>query len=345
MYKAIILSCILLLAGCGEKMTGQAMLEKVDIPLGYVAPIEKSEDPIQVWFCPSGGCGDALTKVVLSSTQVDCAFFDLDLPQLILALESKQARVVIDDMNREAFLSAGSISRTAYDTSSQYSHNKFCVLDREWVFTGSFNPTMNGDKKNDNNALLINSQYLASNYQEEFDELWEGRFGKGERTYFPGITWNGIHIENYFCPDDCKSIDRDGYGGGEERLVTLIDSANESVEMAIFSLTLDSVGDAIIRARDRGVRVAIVLENQQKNVKGSEYKKLLDAGIDIVIDKNPAAMHHKFVIVDRKVVWTGSYNFSGSANERNDENILIIYDAGLAEIFGIEFIRLIERDG
>ena len=64
------------------------------------------------------------------------------------------------------------------DTSSQLSHNKFCVIDDRIITTGSMNPTDNGADKNNNNLLVIYSKYLSLNYEDEFKELWNGSFGE-----------------------------------------------------------------------------------------------------------------------------------------------------------------------
>ena len=64
--------------------------------------------------------------------------------------------------------------------------------------------------------------------------------------------------------------------------------------------------------------------------------KLREAGLDVRLDGNPANMHHKVFIIDGHIVITGSYNFSRSAEERNDENTLIIHDPAIAQaaVFG-----------
>jgi phosphatidylserine/phosphatidylglycerophosphate/cardiolipin synthase-like enzyme len=51
-------------------------------------------------------------------------------------------------------------------------------------------------------------------------------------------------------------------------------------------------------------------------------------------------MHHKVFIIDNKTVITGSYNPTKNANERNDENILIIHDKKIAEKYLKEFERI-----
>jgi phosphatidylserine/phosphatidylglycerophosphate/cardiolipin synthase-like enzyme len=51
-------------------------------------------------------------------------------------------------------------------------------------------------------------------------------------------------------------------------------------------------------------------------------------------------MHHKVIIIDRSIVITGSYNFTASAEDRNDENIVIFFSPEIAHLFIVEFERV-----
>ena len=73
---------------------------------------------------------------------------------------------------------------------------------------------------------------------------------------------------------------------------------------------------------------------------GTEFDLFRQAGLDVRIDGNAGQMHHKVFIVDGKIVAFGSYNFSKSAEERNDENIIIVYNQQIAEFFMQEFERV-----
>ncbi len=319
--KKVFLLIMLILSGCYiDVPTGTVIFDEI---VQYQPPVEENSFEIVTFTCPEDSCADHLVGYINEAEDIKCAFFDLDLPEVIKALEQKDAKVVVDNNNKDDLEESGYLSNVRYDTSSQLSHNKFCVFDKRIVWTGSMNPTFNGDQKNDNDVFVIHSTYLAQNYLDEFEELWAGQYGKGARVRYPKILLNGQFIENYFCPDDCKEA-RGDIQGGEKRLVELIDTANESVEVMIYTFTLDSVADALIRARDRGVNVTVLMEARQRNVKGSVYQKLVDAGIDVTLDTNPAIMHHKMVIIDGRIIWTGSFNFSRNAGERNDENILVI---------------------
>jgi len=75
---------------------------------------------------------------------------------------------------------------------------------------------------------------------------------------------------------------------------------------------------------------------------GGEYTHLLENGIDVRLDGNRHGMHHKVIIIDERIVVTGSYNFSNNAKTRNDENSLILHSAEIAEIYVEEFDRVWE---
>ena len=64
------------------------------------------------------------------------------------------------------------------------------------------------------------------------------------------------------------------------------------------------------------------------------------AGADVLTDGNPYLMHHKVFIIDSQTVIFGSYNFSANAQDDNDENLLIVDDAGMARAFLDEFDRV-----
>ncbi|MCH8329095.1 MAG: DUF1669 domain-containing protein [Nanoarchaeota archaeon] len=79
---------------------------------------------------------------------------------------------------------------------------------------------------------------------------------------------------------------------------------------------------------------------RRRNGQNSQYTRLRDFGINIKVDGNKNNMHHKFIIIDNKIVITGSPNYSWSGFNRNDENFLIVYNEGLALKYRNEFDRL-----
>jgi phosphatidylserine/phosphatidylglycerophosphate/cardiolipin synthase-like enzyme len=123
-------------------------------------------------------------------------------------------------------------------------------------------------------------------------------------------------------------------------IVSLIDSANRSVFVAVYSFTRDDIADALIRAHERGLDVRVVVESERADEKGSEYLRLRGAGVDIRLDTNSGLMHHKFMAIDGKIVVTGSYNFSVSAEDANDENLIVLIGEEIAALYSSEFMRV-----
>jgi len=128
-------------------------------------------------------------------------------------------------------------------------------------------------------------------------------------------------------------------GGCEDQVIGWIGRANRTIHILIYSFTLDSVSDALIEAQNRGVEVKVVFEKNQIT-KYSEYQKLKAAGIAVRNDTNPGYMHDKVMIIDGVIVLTGSFNWSMHAEEKNNENLLIIRSLYLAGIYEKEFERI-----
>ena len=129
-------------------------------------------------------------------------------------------------------------------------------------------------------------------------------------------------------------------GRCEELLLDLISRANKSIHVMVYSFTLDDLADALIAAHSRSVDVKVIVERDNAYARGSEVNKLLKAGIKVALDANPYLMHHKVMIIDGKIVVTGSYNWSWSAENRNDENVIVIIDEEVAMSYEEEFDRL-----
>ena len=112
--------------------------------------------------------------------------------------------------------------------------------------------------------------------------------------------------------------------------------------MASFSFTHEELADELVKADIKGLDVSVLVENRQRNVINSQYERLKDFGLNIKVDGNKNTMHHKFIVIDDEIVITGSPNFSWSGFNKNDENMLIIYDKELALEYRGEFDSLFE---
>jgi phosphatidylserine/phosphatidylglycerophosphate/cardiolipin synthase-like enzyme len=293
-----------------------------------------------------GGPDAALAAAIDDARlSVDVAIYDLDLWSVRDALIDAHRRGVavrvvaesdnLDEREMESLVEEG--IPVLGDRQEALMHHKFVVIDRLEVWTGSMNFTVNGAYRNDNNLVRIRSSRLAESYLVEFEEMFvDDLFGAASPADTPhqALQVEGTPIEVYFSPDD----------GTAARLLALIAGAQERVEFLAFSFTSDELAEALLGRALAGVEVAGVMEERQfhSNV-GTEYGRLRSAGLDVHLDGNPDSMHHKVIIIDGEIVITGSYNFSASAENRNDENTLIIHDPAVAALFQAEFVQVLAR--
>lgn len=276
---------------------------------------------------------------------VDVAVYNLNLWSIRNALLDAHARGVVvrvvaesDNLDGEEFqdlVDAG--IEVLGDRREGLMHNKFVIIDRSEVWTGSVNFTLNGAYEDNNNLLLFRSSQIAEDYLVEFNEMFEeDLFGPDTSavTPNPAVVVDGTEVEVYFSPDD----------GVQVRLVELLEVAQRSIYFMAYSFTADPLGETIRSRAAAGVTVAGVMEAEQvASNTGTEYDPFLQGGLDVLLDANDGLMHHKVIIIDESIVVTGSYNFSSSAEERNDENLVIINNPSVAEAFMAEFWRVYNR--
>jgi len=216
-------------------------------------------------------------------------------------------------------------------------HNKFVVIDRQEVWTGSMNLSVKGAYYHNNNMARIKSAPLAENYTAEFEEMFlEDRFGPGSPANTPNQSLNmdGVIIETYFSPEDEPA----------RRINQLVRNAQESILFLAYSFTLDELADEMVASTRRGVNVRGVFDAGQSSANaGTEFYNLLSAGLDVRLDGNKDKMHHKIIIIDESIVISGSYNFSVNAETVNDENVIIFHSEEIAELFKEEFERVFEN--
>jgi phosphatidylserine/phosphatidylglycerophosphate/cardiolipin synthase-like enzyme len=289
-----------------------------------------------------GGPDAALAQAIDEAERsIDMAIYDLDLWSIRDALLRAHRRGVevrlvaeADNLGQEEFLEliAAGIPVVA-DGWEPLMHDKFTVIDERQVWTGSMNYTVRDAYFNDNNLLRLTSTEAAQIYRDEFEEMFsDGAFGPfspaGEGRQL--ALADGTSAEVYFAPDDAPL----------DRILELVDSAQDRIDFLGFALTSEELAEALIASAQRGVRVRGVIEAGQAANLGSQWDGLRQAGLDVHLDGNPDNMHHKVILIDASIVISGSYNFSRSAETQNDENLIVLFDAPLADVFLEEFERV-----
>lgn len=341
----------------GNSDWGPVLQELVDRLLAAEQPlptVEIAPHWYDIYFtaptCPPqeervGGLDSLIAKDLLQAqVQVDIAAFDLDAEPIVnalIALEERGVivRVVTDEDNSDL----SSIHRlrrhgisVVEDKRRGLMHNKFIVIDGRYVWTGSLNFTSNGSYCNNNNIVRFDAPILAENYTTEMDEMYDKRlFGPDspDNTPYPEMVIHGVPVQNDFAP--------------EKRLVPMVSRAIAGAEQEIlfltFAFTSKEIGEAMLGRADAGVNVRGIFETVGSE---NEFSYYTIAGredlpnVDVRQDPSSGLMHHKVFIIDRKTVIFGSFNFTDSANRKNDENIVIVHDPAFAAPFVQEFERI-----
>ena len=118
-------------------------------------------------------------------------------------------------------------------------------------------------------------------------------------------------------------------------VTTEVDAASDRVRLAIYTFTDENIQNALIDAAGRGVSVMVAADAGQSTTLSDQIgvlTNLREAGVEVRIGDgyNGGILHHKFMVVDGSTVLTGSFNYTRSANEANDENLVVLSDANLA---------------
>lgn len=349
-FRLIILALLLFTAVACEGV--EFVVQPVDLTVVPISlPTGGSSEWYEIYFtdptCPAeaqrvGGLDETIAADLgQAALQVDVAAFDLDAEPIVNALIELEergvtVRIVTDEDNADLpsinRLRGNGIS-VVEDGRSALMHDKFIVIDGRYTWLGSMNYTSNGAYCNNNNLVRIDSPQLANNYLTEMSEMYDGReFGPRSPLNTPNeqLTIDGVRVENYFGPE--KEL--------APIISTLISQAKNNVKFMAFSFTHEDIGEAMFERAEAGINVQGVFETTGSNTEYSYYPDMAAAGLpnlQVEQDGNPRIMHHKVVIIDGSTTIFGSFNFSGNANDSNDENILIVHDPEFTSYFLEEF--------
>lgn len=258
---------------------------------------------------------------------------------------------------------------------SNLMHHKFLVVDDRIVIVTSANWTtsdVHGDFKtpssqgNANNLLKITSPELAHRFTQEFNVMWgdgpggkpNSRFGvkkpfRPARSLMVGQT----QVEVQFSPSS-RSIPWEQTSNG--LIGKTLATGNQSIDLALFVFSDQQLVNQLTPNHRQETEIRSLIDPQFAY---RSYSEALDM-LGIVLAENcqlepenapwqPAIatvgvprlppgdlLHHKFGIVDRHTVITGSHNWTEAANTGNDETVLVIHNPVVAAHYQREFERL-----
>lgn len=200
--------------------------------------------------------------------------------------------------------------------SKGHMHLKILVIDQEDCWIGSANMTGESLNMHGNLVIAIKSPPIAAMIQEKAMTLQEyDRKGEVNHCVF---NIGEQKIELSFLPDDRK---------GCQRIKDLINSAQKTVRVAMFTWTRFDFVQTLIQAKKRGVEVEVVLDNSSAKGASAKIAELLKKEkIAISYSRGGSSLlHHKFVWIDGKTLEMGSANWTKAAFNQNDDCFLIIH--------------------
>jgi phosphatidylserine/phosphatidylglycerophosphate/cardiolipin synthase-like enzyme len=251
-------------------------------------------------------------------------------------------------------------------------HHKFMVVDGQQTMVTSANWTLSdvhGDlsrretRGNLNNLLLIDSAAVAQNFSQEFNLMWgdgpgglpdsQFKAAKPDRVALTVPVGDSL-VTIHFSPS-AKSQDWAMTTNG--LIGQVLGRSKSQTDLALFVFSEAQLGEVLETSAARQVSVKMLIDREfayrpysqllamlgvapcQANSKRRIWAKPLTTG---GVPQLPSGdlLHHKFAVIDRSMVITGSHNWSAAANYQNDETLLVVESPIVAAHFQREFDQL-----
>ena len=124
------------------------------------------------------------------------------------------------------------------------------------------------------------------------------------------------------------------------KITSLMKLAKKQVDICVFTISDNRITKSILEAHGRGVKVTVISDNDKSNDRGSDIDYLASKGVKVLVDNSSYHMHHKFALFDNRILLNGSFNWTRSASEYNEENILVTTEQKLVNAFSEKFEQL-----
>ncbi|WP_009629941.1 phospholipase D-like domain-containing protein [Synechocystis sp. PCC 7509] len=252
---------------------------------------------------------------------------------------------------------------------SDLMHHKFIVVDDRTIIVTSANFTssdIHGDLTNPdstgnaNNLVKIDSPELAAIFTQEFNLMWNGDRAFGLKKPFrppQQVQVGNITIDVQFSPTSSTSPFRQSTNG---LIAKTLSTSSQSVDLALFVFSDQNIANTLEQQSLHNVKIRAVIEPDFIYRPYSEALDMMGVSLSnkckYEANNHPwlqpittvgvpqlfkgDLLHHKFAVIDKSTVITGSHNWSESANTSNDENLLVIHSLTVAAHYQQEFERL-----
>lgn len=248
--------------------------------------------------------------------------YTLTDPKVIQALKQKSeegvdVRVICDGKASPfADRKLGTKVKTLKRFGDGLMHQKILVVDGAQVWIGSANMTGESLRMHGNLVTAMHSPALGQMIHEKAAAMPEE--GRGAAISHRQFLLGGQNLEMWFLPDD---------KGAVRKLKGMIESAQKTVRVAMFTWTRKDLAQAVVEAAKRGVKVEVVLDHFAGNGAGAHVAKFLKTnGIPVFLSQGSALLHHKFMYIDGETLVNGSANWTKAAFTQNDDCFLVLHN-------------------
>lgn len=193
-------------------------------------------------------------------------------------------------------------------------HLKILVIDGTQTWIGSANLTSESLKMHGNLVMAMDCPAFASAIYTKADTLTE--YDPCEATSSQNFVFGDQQTELWFLPDNRKA---------SVRIKDLIRSAKKTIKIAMFTWTRQDFAKEVVEAHKRGVHVEAVIDhNSSKGASAAVVETLRKGGVPIHISQGTGLLHHKFMLIDGKILENGSANWTKAAFTQNDDCFMIL---------------------
>lgn len=154
------------------------------------------------------------------------------------------------------------------------------------------------------------------------------------------LTWiacqsplTAMETQVYFSPN----------GGCQNAIIQEINKAEKTIDIAMYYFTSREIAQELVKKKNNGIKIRIVLDKSQETQTYSKSRYLTKNGFEIRYHMGNGLMHNKFAIIDEKTLITGSFNWTSTAEQKNEENLLVISDNNLTKKYQEQFEYLWKR--
>lgn len=259
-----------------------------------------------------------------SQYTLDICVYSISDEEIIKAIEKKAREGVhIRICTDNAYPLNLKNGKIIYD-STGLMHNKYMISDERLVWFGSTNLTPTSLEDHENNIIISDDIKLIETFQNHFNQCFSGLF-KTERT------GSGSPVLKFSPEEDCFDF-----------LLNELTKAQKTVYIAMFAFSDNRIAHYLKILSSKGLKIFILVDKDWNL--SSIYSDIDDMAryASVRMDVSEALLHEKFIIIDEKILLTGSYNYTASAQIRNDEFMFKSKDKTLVKRFTHHFLNLWE---